>query len=287
MIYISLKKFIMLSRPMLFPIIFFSLIVALLFSTPINSISVYNILEIIFVTFLLPFFTFAINDVYDYESDKNNLRKDNIFQGFYFKDVKSLSKTIRFYDLLIFLFLILFSLIFNNLIHTILLFSLLFVCYFYSTPPLRFKEIPFIDSISNALIAFLLFSMIFVLNNNFNSRMLFAIITISLAIMSYHLIGAQIDVDSDKKSKQRTTAVFINNRSIVYLISIIYNLPLLFVHFNSIFKIFFYFNILFIIYMYFSRNSNKKKLVVIFLTAWILLTIIYIVQKLLFYLKIK
>jgi 4-hydroxybenzoate polyprenyltransferase len=97
--------------------------------------------------------------------------------------------------------------------------------------------------------------------------------------MSYHLIAAQIDIKFDKKANHTTTATFINNKLVTYLIAIIYNLPLLFFNFSSIFKYLFYVNIFIIILSYILENKNyyvKKKLLVFFLISWFIINSIYI-----------
>ncbi|MCK9293227.1 MAG: UbiA family prenyltransferase [archaeon] len=279
---ITFKQFIFLSRPILFPLLILCLFVALLFSTSLTNIGVTHIIYIILLSFLFPFFIFAINDYYDYDSDIKNKRKNNILQGMVFKNISELKKAILLYDLIIFLILFLYSLLFNNLVHTLLLLLLFFVCFFYSAKPLRFKEIPFIDSISNGVIVFLVFALMYTLFNNFFT-IPFKVIAISISIMSYHLIAAQLDVRSDLSAKHKTSATFINNRFLVYLLCLFYNLPLLFINLGSIFKYLFFINLFLIIYIYFNKNFNKKRLLILFLISWALLTIVYILKSILLF----
>jgi 4-hydroxybenzoate polyprenyltransferase len=255
------------------------LFVALLFSTSFTNINLYYIIYLILFSFLFPFFIFAINDYYDYDSDIKNKRKNNILQGLIFKNILELKKTILIYDIVIFLILFLFSLIFNNSIHSILLIILFFTTFFYSAKPLRFKEIPFVDSISNGVIVFLVFALVYTLFNNI-FYIPFKIIAISISIMSYHLIAAQLDVSSDISAKHKTSATFINNRTVVYLLCLLYNVPLLFINLGSIFKYLFFINFFIVIYIYFNKNFNKKRVLILFLISWGLLTTIYILKSL-------
>jgi len=275
---INFKEFIFFSRPILIPLLFLCLLVAFVFSTSISNLSLLYFIYIILISLLLPFFIFAINDYYDFDSDKINKRKNNILQGFTIHNVNDLKKSILVYDLIIFLIIFLYSLLFNNLIHSLLVILLFFIIFFYSSKPLRFKEIPFIDSISNGLIVFLFFAIIYSLFNNIFS-IPFGVIVVSISIMSYHLIAAQLDVVADKKANHTTTATFINNKFFVCLICIFFNIFLLFGGLSSIFRYLFYFNILLILFIYFFKNFNKQKVLILFLCFWGLLTIIYILGK--------
>jgi 4-hydroxybenzoate polyprenyltransferase len=106
--YINFKQFIILSRPLLFPVLLLCLFVALLFSTSISNITYLHIIEIFLISLLTPFLIFAINDIYDYNSDKVNGRKKDIIQGSTFKNIYEFKKSIKFYDLIIIIFLLFF-----------------------------------------------------------------------------------------------------------------------------------------------------------------------------------
>jgi lycopene elongase/hydratase (dihydrobisanhydrobacterioruberin-forming) len=274
--FLSFKNYLIISRPIIFPLILLCLFVALFYST--NNLSQINFTHILFIfllSFFLPFFTFSINDLEDFQSDKINSRKKGILFGKFILNLNDYSKSIFLYNFLISFILILYSLIFFNIQVLLLLVLLLFSLYFYSAKPLRFKEKFFFDFFSNGLIALLTFLLIFTLFNDFK-QLPIDVYIISISIMSYHLIAAQIDISADKKAKHKTTATIINNKEIVYFICILLNLPLLFVSLKGNFKFLFYVNILIILLLYFFPKIKKKWLFLFFLIGWVFITISYI-----------
>lgn len=277
---INFKYFLILSRPIIFPLILLCLLVALFFSiSGLNEINLSVILFIFLLSFLLPFFTFSINDLEDFESDGVNLRKKKIVFGKHISNLKEFSKSIFLYNLIIFLILIIYSIFFFKFEITLILFVLLFIIYFYSAKPLRFKERLFLDFFSNGLIALLTFWLIYSLFNSFKSLPL-EVYAVSISIMSYHLIAAQIDYSSDLSVKHKTTATIINNKSIVYLICILLNLPLLFVTLEGNFKYLFFVNLIIILILYFFPNLKKMYLFIFFFISWSFITLSYILTKL-------
>ncbi len=277
---INFKYFLILSRPIIFPLILLCLLVALFFSiSGLNEINLSVILFIFLLSFLLPFFTFSINDLEDFESDRVNLRKKKIVFGKHISNLKEFSKSIFLYNLIIFLILIIYSIFFFKFEITLILFVLLFIIYFYSAKPLRFKERLFLDFFSNGLIALLTFWLIYSLFNSFKSLPL-EVYAVSISIMSYHLIAAQIDYSSDLSVKHKTTATIINNKSIVYLICILLNLPLLFVTLEGNFKYLFFVNLIIILILYFFPNLKKMYLFIFFFISWSFITLSYILTKL-------
>ncbi len=273
---ISLKQFIIISRPILFPLIFLCLICALFFST--NSLVLINFIDVIFIlflTFLIPFFMFSINDLYDYDSDKINVRKKNILYGRFISNIKQYSFSIYLYNFIIFLFLFIFTFLFYNIQTMLIIIILFFLIYFYSAKPLRFKEVYLLDSLSNGFIALFTFLLIYSIYNNIFTLPL-EVYLIALSISSYHLIAAQLDVVSDKSSNHKTTATKISNKNIVYLICILFNLPLLFLKINSVFKYLFYVNFFIIFILYFFPNFKKLYLFLFFIISWMVITISYV-----------
>lgn len=270
---ISFKQFLIISRPIIFPLLFLCFLVALFFSTKIFS--VIDILFIVLLTFFLPFFTFSINDLEDVCSDKINSRKKNVLFGKYISNIKEFSNSIYLYNLIVFLLLIIFSIIFYKLVTTIILFILLVLIYFYSAKPLRFKEKLFFDFLSNGLIAFLSFILIYSIYNPVENISL-KVLLLSLSISSYHLLAAQIDFVSDNKSNQKTTATIIANKHIIFLICILLNVPLLLVSFSSYFKYLVFINLLIILILYFLPKTNKILLFSIFVFCWLFILLSYI-----------
>lgn len=274
--FLSFKDYLIISRPIIFPLILLCLVVALFYSVNnISQISIEHIIFIFLLTFFLPFFTFSVNDLEDFESDRINDRKKGIIFGKFLPNLKIYSQSIHLYIFVISLILILYSLLFFNQQVVSFLFLLLFFLYFYSAKPFRFKEKLFLDFISNGLIALLTFFVIFVIFNDFK-QLSIDVYAVSISIMSYHLIAAQIDLSSDKKVNHKTTATIINNKEIVYLMCILLNLPLLFVILKGNFKFLFFINILIILQLYFFPKIKKTRLFFFFFIGWLFITITYI-----------
>jgi 4-hydroxybenzoate polyprenyltransferase len=267
----------MISRPILFPLIFLCLLVAFYFSfRSFNYITFIDILFILLLTFLIPFFTFSINDLEDYYSDIKNHRKRNILFGKFQKDLLVFKKSINLYNSLILLILFVYSLIFYNLQTTVILLLLLFLLYFYSAKPIRFKEIFILDFFSNGLITLFSFALIFSLKYSVLSLPL-SIYILALSISSYHLIAAQLDYLPDKSANQKTSVILINNKHIVFSLAILLNLPLFLVHFNSFFKYLVYLNLGIILLFWILPKSNKKIVFSIFFFFWTLISIFYFI----------
>jgi 4-hydroxybenzoate polyprenyltransferase len=222
---------------------------------------------------------FSINDLEDYSSDKLNSRKKSIFFGMHIPNLLKYSQCIKIYNLIIFLILIGYSILYFKIITTLILFLLLFIMYFYSAKPIRLRRILFIDFISNGIIVFLSFVLIYSIFN----RICFIplkIYLVSISIMSYHLVAAQIDIISDNISKQQTSATIINNKHLIFLICILLNLPLLLIKLNSFFKFLFYINILIILIIYLYPKFSKLYLFLFFVTSWVIISLFYILNNL-------
>lgn len=100
--------------------------------------------------------TFGVNDAYDYDSDVHNPRKTN-----YFSEGRLLSRENHEFVLLAAraatALIVLCSIPASVQSPRVLLYTLsfLFLTWAYSSPPLRLKEIPIIDSMSNGAILWL------------------------------------------------------------------------------------------------------------------------------------
>ncbi|MCK4670142.1 MAG: UbiA family prenyltransferase [Nanoarchaeota archaeon] len=161
------------------------------------------ILELIFFTFPYCLFLFGINDVFDYESDKLNPRKGSFLGGARLK--KKELKTVYVLSFFAALPLLITSFFSMNFVHIFLCFLVLILSYFYSASPIRFKELPIIDSLSNAVIIFFVLAMAFVLNKSI-LLIPFKIYVFLLFILGLHAMGAVADRKYDKIVKHRTIA---------------------------------------------------------------------------------
>ncbi|GJJ11380.1 hypothetical protein Clacol_005612 [Clathrus columnatus] len=140
------------------------------------------ILQTLTFSFPLCIIVFGINDVYDYPNDANNPRKlkAGLEGGVLFPSYHLLVRNAAYLSTVFILLISLSSQIFENVFATTILLS---VGWQYSAPPLRLKEVPFLDSISNGLIVF-------------------------LACSGIHALGATVDYQWDMDAGQTTIATY-------------------------------------------------------------------------------
>ncbi len=156
-----------------------------------------------FLFFLIPanFLLYGINDYFDFETDKHNEKKDQKEHR-----LKQKEKHLLIGYLLLTLALSFFLIALQSQIEVQLLMSLfLFLSFFYSGPPLRFKGLPLFDFSSNILYA------IPALIGYYQSTESFPPLLVVIAIFCWtsamHLFSAVPDIDPDKKAHLHTSAV--------------------------------------------------------------------------------
>jgi len=143
---IKIPELLKTSRPISWPNTAVPFVVGYIAST--GRIDLLGIIGLIY--FCLPYnlLLYGVNDIYDYESDIKNPRKNSIEGGLLEKSKhKELWQLIAATNLP---FLIYFIAI-GSTMSRILLAALIFFCFSYSAKGLRFKEIPFLDSFNSSL----------------------------------------------------------------------------------------------------------------------------------------
>ncbi len=170
-----------------------------------------SIFQILLLSFPGCIFLYAMNDVYDYESDKLNPRK-NLAGGWLDSKLEPeyhpyVTKVSIFVVLLMFLSSFLTLNITNILAMAVLVFS----ANYYSAPPLRFKERPVIDSVSNGM----MFVGTFLLGYSFGGSIFdlgidFYLIT--ACVIGIHAYTTIMDYEFDKKAGYKTFAVVFGER---------------------------------------------------------------------------
>lgn len=163
---------------------------------------------------------YGVNDVFDYESDIRNPRKNSI-EGIVV--AKSFHPTILWASLLLAVPFIIALIILSPLSAVLVLIGLLFFVVAYSLKGLRFKEVPFRDSITHSI--------------HFIGPMIFAIaltgfqpkawpFALSLLFwgIANHAFGAIQDVVPDRAGKLKSIATIIGARNTVWLSVILYTL---------------------------------------------------------------
>ncbi|KAG9014774.1 hypothetical protein FRB94_010621 [Tulasnella sp. JGI-2019a] len=173
-----------------------------------------TVLQLGSLSFPLCAIVFGMNDVYDYDSDLLNPRKAQgslegaILNPVYHRDVR----IVAWVSTALILGCSLLAQQRDNFIATACL-----VClgWQYSATPLRLKEVPILDSISNGLIV-LLGS--FVGFSHGGASVFDAPrkqYTMALVCSGVHALGAVVDVDADVAAGQRTIATYLGRRSTV------------------------------------------------------------------------
>ena len=172
--------------------------------------------------FLIPYnlLMYGVNDVFDYESDIRNPRKNSIEGAV---EAKSFHPTIMWASLLLTLPFVIALIILSPLSSVLILVGLLFFVVAYSVKGLRFKEVPFLDSITSSI--------------HFVGPMVFAIALtgfqpqawpFALALFFWgiasHAFGAVQDVIPDRAGGLKSIATIIGARNTVWLSALLYTL---------------------------------------------------------------
>ena len=172
------------------------------------------------IFFLIPYnlLMFGINDVFDYESDIRNPRKNSLEGAL---EAKEFHPTILLSAILLTLPFALAIIILSDLPAAIIFIVVLFFVVAYSLKGLRFKEIPFLDSITSSI--------------HFVGPMIFAIAVtgfqpgawpFALALFLWgiasHAFGAVQDVIPDREGKLKSIATIIGAKATVRLSALLY-----------------------------------------------------------------
>lgn len=191
------------------------------------ELSIFLVLATIF--FLIPYnlLMYGINDVFDYESDIRNPRKGSIEGAITPRTMHSLIiKSSLFLSLPFLLYMFMSGTVISNII---LVFSLFFVVA-YSAKYLRFKERPFLDSLTSSI--HFMSPMLYALSlTSFSKNGLIAVVAFTCWGMASHAFGAVQDVLPDRKAKISSIATVIGAKPTVRLALVLYIIALSFVLF--------------------------------------------------------
>lgn len=177
------------------------------FGTPLNPLALSQLFLLSIPYCIL---LYGVNDIYDYEADKLNPRKsvpDSVeMETEVFPLVKMISAIVA---------IILFTsaILSLNPTNIVAMSLLLFFSYFYSAPPLRFKEHPPLDSISNGI---LYFYAPVLLGASFGATFFDIPIQaylITACVMGIHSFSTVMDYSADKLVGDQTFAVALGKRA--------------------------------------------------------------------------
>ncbi|MDD5178263.1 MAG: UbiA family prenyltransferase [Candidatus Nanoarchaeia archaeon] len=188
------------------------------------TVNIISVIQIVLLSFPLCLLVYGINDVYDYESDQLNPRK-KLIEGI--KLEKKDHSFVKKASLIVIILLIVISLLTLNGTNILFTFILVFLSYFYSAPPLRLKEKPPLDSISNGLIVLLVFMLGFSYNKTFfdiTKQVCFC----ALCVSAVHAFSTISDIIPDKQAKNKTFAIVFGEKPTIIFSLIIFILAFIF-----------------------------------------------------------
>ncbi len=161
------------------------------------------------ILILLSLIVFGINDVYDYETDRRNKRKNSFIEGYVLpKESHAFVKKVSAASAAV---LVIFSIGTNNITNILATVLAVLFAYAYSAPPLRLKERPVIDSLSNAAAVLILLLIGFSYGGTllqFPAKLIYA----SLGAAAIHAVLALADYAADKNAGITTIATFFGKR---------------------------------------------------------------------------
>jgi len=159
-------------------------------------------------------FLYGVNDYFDKDTDAFNEKKGN--KEHLLKRVEEKKLRIILWVIFgIFVSLIIYS---SSYSIKIILSVFLFLAYFYSAPPLRFKARPFLDFSSNMLYALPGIIGYFQTMQKLPSLLVCSALFFWTSAM--HLFSAIPDIESDKKASLKTTAVLLGEKKSLFLCAI-------------------------------------------------------------------
>jgi 4-hydroxybenzoate polyprenyltransferase len=195
------------SRPLIWPLL--PLVYGLGLNAAHAPVNAAAILQMLLLTFPMNLVGCGLNDIYDYESDRRSPRRRAIWGAV----VRSENRPLVFRAAAAMVPLIVFGACltrnWNNIVATV---SLVIVAWLYSVPPVRLKERPPLDSLSNGLGYFLLpFTMGFSLKAE-PRIMELKYHLLALCVCGVHALATAADFDADRAAGHRTMAVAFGRR---------------------------------------------------------------------------
>lgn len=188
-----------------------------------GDINIYFFLATLY--FLIPynFLIYVVNDVFDYESDLRNPRKNSIEGGLLPPETH---KPMLIGTAILNLPIIAYLLVNGTQTSNALLILIIIGAVSYSMPPLRFKEKPFLDSINSSFhfVSPLIFALLI---NGWNSNYAVYILIFFAWGLASHAFGAVQDIIPDREANISSIATFLGAKKTVRLSLFLYLLVVL------------------------------------------------------------
>lgn len=212
----TLKKLIMVSRPISWVNTAYPFAVAYWLAGGNDM----TLLVVATIFFLIPYnlLMYGVNDIFDYESDIRNPRKGGI-EGM--REQKELHPVIAKAVLITTIPFIGYMLYVGTLTSNITLIVVLFFVVAYSIAKLRFKERPFLDSLTSSF--HFVGPAIYALSlTGFSETAVPYIVAFLLWGMASHAFGAVQDIIPDRQGKLASIATYLGARKTVYFAAVLY-----------------------------------------------------------------
>ena len=170
-----------------------------------------TIFQILMLSFPFCIFLYGMNDVHDYESDKLNPRKKVAGGWIDPKLEPEYHPYVTHVSIFVVILMFLSSFLTLNTTNILAMVVLVASAHLYSAPPVRLKERPVIDSVSNGIIVF----STLLLGFSFGSSIfdvgidIYLITAVAVGIHAYTTI---MDYEFDKNAGYKTTAVVFGKR---------------------------------------------------------------------------
>ncbi len=221
----KLGKAIRISRPVFWPAPFLAYAAGIVVGGVQHDLFV--MWEFILATFPLSFAVYFLNDYFDMPYDKKNPRKGGVW-GYQLtkEDARWGWKLLAVFAALA----ILTAIVSMNPAHAVLIAVGMVLPLAYSAPPIRLKNIPILDSLSNAGYAFIPFAAAASLGGSL-VFLDYRVLTAVLMVAALHAIATIMDYRKDRECGQKTFAVAFGPRAaalfaaVVFLLNIVVVFP--------------------------------------------------------------
>lgn len=220
----NFKWFVQLSRPRFWVYLFGPFIVGVAAAYKQLDYEVINtgtlLLAAIFFLFPANLFIYGVNDLFDYETDKNNPKKKS-YETLIAPENRKFFIRILSVILLPMVAVLSYSLAVNN--SYIAVWALVLFLFFgagYSMPPIRAKTKPFLDSFFNILYIFPGLMGYAILMNQWPSVQI--LLAATAWVMAMHAFSAVPDINADKKADIRTVATVLGKNNTIIMCEALY-----------------------------------------------------------------
>lgn len=205
-----LKRAIEISRPIFWPSTFLTFLIGIIFSH--SEVNIEAILFACLWAFPYSLWICSVNDYYDFDTDKINQFKGKLSGA---KPHPSERRFLIFLAIISFLVIVVPTTLFASFTSLLWSLSAIIVVFIYSSPPIRLKTRPIIDSLSNGAFVASVFLTGYFHNANVSTiseSSALAAIAFVLGVSAVHILGALRDYTPDKTAGMTTIAIFLGQK---------------------------------------------------------------------------